>query len=182
MTPGIAALIVLMHRYLSGFLDPFVSLVEIQKLMYFLQEADETLKLRHTKAPCGPYSKNLCHVLKAIEGHFIEGYGDGSNDPSNPLVIVAGAQQQAIEFLADHPDTEAHIKRVCALISGFESPSGLELLATVHWLHTRERPSCLDDLVQQTYAWNPRKRQFSPRQIQLASHVLIQQGWVEPLA
>lgn len=181
MSPGRAALIGLMHRYLSGLLDPFVSLLEVHKLMYFLQEADEPLKLRYTKAPYGPYSENLRHVLKAIEGHFIEGYGDGGDNPSKPLEIVAGTQQQAIEFLADHPETEARFQRVCDLVSGFESPFGLELLATVHWLHTREQPSCLDDLVEQTYAWNPRKRQFSPRQIQLASHVLAQQGWVQPL-
>jgi hypothetical protein len=182
MTPGVAALIGLMQHYLIGFLDPFVSLLEIQKLVYFLQEAGEPLKLRYAKAPYGPYSENLHHVLKTIEGHFIEGYGDGGDDPSKPLEIVAGAQQQAIRFLADHPDTEARFQRVCGLVSGFESPFGLELLATVHWLHTREQPSCFDDLVQQTYEWNPRKRQFSPRQIQLASHVLAQQKWVGPLA
>jgi O-acetyl-ADP-ribose deacetylase (regulator of RNase III) len=181
MTPGRAALIGLMHRYLGGLMDPFVSLLEVHKLMYFLQEAGEPLKLRYTKAPYGPYSENLRHVLKAIEGHFIEGYGDGGDDPSKPLEIVTGTQQLAIEFLADHPDTEARFQRVCDLVSGFESPFGLELLATVHWLHTREQPSCLDDLVQQTYEWNPRKRQFSPRQIQLASSVLAQREWVEPL-
>jgi hypothetical protein len=182
MTPGIAALIGLMHQHLIGFLDPFVSLLEIQKLVYFLQEAGEPLKLRYTKATSGPYSENLRHVLKAIEGHFIAGYGDGGDDPSKPLEIVTGTQQLAIEFLAGHPDTQARFQRVCDLVSGFESPFGLELLATVHWLHTREQPSCLDDLVQQTYEWNPRKRQFSPRQIQLASHVLAQQEWVAPLA
>jgi hypothetical protein len=181
MTPGIAALIGLMQQYLIGLLDPFVSLLEVHKLMYFLQEAGEPLKLRYTKAPYGPYSENLRHVLKAIEGHFIAGYGDGGDDPSKPLEIVTGTQQLAIEFLADHPDTEARFQRVCDLVSGFESPFGLELLATVHWLQTREQPNGLDHLVQQTYEWNPRKRQFSPRQIQLASTVLAQQGWVEPL-
>jgi hypothetical protein len=180
MTPGVAALIGLMQHYRSGLLDPFVSLVEIQKLVYFLQEAGEPLKLRYTKASYGPYSENLRHVLKAIDGHFIEGYGDGGDDPSKPLEIVAGTQQLAIEFLAGHPDTEARFQRVCDLVSGFESPFGLELLATVHWLHTHKQPSCLEELVQQTYKWNPRKRQFSPRQIQLASTVLAQQGWVEP--
>ena len=182
MSPGRAALIGLMHRYLGGLMDPFVSLLEVHKLMYFLQEAGEPLKLRYTKASYGPYSENLRHVLKAIDGHFIDGYGDGGDDPPKPLEIVAGTQQQAIEFLAGHPDTEARFQRVCDLVSGFESPFGLELLATVHWLHTREQPSGLDVLVQQTYEWNPRKRQFSPRQIQLASHVLAQQKWVGPLA
>jgi len=181
MSPGRAALIGLMHRYLGGLMDPFVSLLEVHKLMYFLQEAGEPLKLRYTKAPYGHYSENLRHVLKAIEGHFIEGYGDGGDNPSKPLEIVAGTQQRAIEFLADHPGTEARFQRVCDLVSGFESPFGLELLSTVHWLHTREQPSSLDDLVQQTYRWNPRKRQFSSRQIQLASHLLAKQGWIQPL-
>ena len=38
MTPGRAALIELIHRYLGGLLDPFITLLEIHKLMYFLQE------------------------------------------------------------------------------------------------------------------------------------------------
>ncbi|WP_287095234.1 macro domain-containing protein, partial [Mesorhizobium sp.] len=39
MTAGRAALVVLMHRYLGGLMDPFVTLIEVQKLMYFMQEA-----------------------------------------------------------------------------------------------------------------------------------------------
>ena len=46
MTPGRAALIGLMYKYLAGLLDPFVSLLEVHKLMYFLQEAGEPLQLR----------------------------------------------------------------------------------------------------------------------------------------
>jgi len=45
MTAGRAALVELMHRYLAGLLDPFVTLLEVHKLMYFLQEAGEN--------PCG---------------------------------------------------------------------------------------------------------------------------------
>ena len=39
MTAGRSALIGLMERYLAGLLDPFVSLLEVHKLMYFMQEA-----------------------------------------------------------------------------------------------------------------------------------------------
>ncbi|MCL6540932.1 MAG: macro domain-containing protein [Roseiflexus sp.] len=49
MTPGRAAMVVLMERYLVGLLDPFISLLEVHKLMYFLQEAGEPLRLRFTK-------------------------------------------------------------------------------------------------------------------------------------
>jgi O-acetyl-ADP-ribose deacetylase (regulator of RNase III) len=47
MTPGRAALVVLMHRYLAGLMDPFVTLLELHKLMYFMQEAGEPLRLKY---------------------------------------------------------------------------------------------------------------------------------------
>ena len=64
MTPGRAALVGLMHRYLGGLLDPFVTLIEVHKLMYFMQEAGEPLRLQYAKAPYGPYAENLRHVLQ----------------------------------------------------------------------------------------------------------------------
>jgi O-acetyl-ADP-ribose deacetylase (regulator of RNase III) len=181
MTPGRAALVGLMHRYLCGLLDPFVSLLEVHKLMYFLQEADEPLKLRYKAAPYGPYAENLRHVLNAIEGHFIKGYGDGGDTPEKPLTILDDAGEKAMHYLADHPATQARFQRVADLVAGFESSFGLELLATVHWLHAREKPQTIAELVHQTHAWNARKRQFSPRQIELASTVLAQAGWVQTL-
>ncbi len=181
MTPGRAALIGLMHRYLCGLLDPFVSLLEVHKLMYFLQEAEEPLQLRYKAAPYGPYAENLRHVLNAIEGHFIKGYGDGGDTPEKPLTILDDAGEQAMHYLSDHPATQTRFQRVSDLVSGFESPFGLELLATVHWLQSHEHPQTMADLVRQTHAWNARKQQFSPRQIELASTVLVQGGWVQSL-
>jgi O-acetyl-ADP-ribose deacetylase (regulator of RNase III) len=181
MTPGRAALVGLMHRYLCGLLDPFVSLLEVHKLMYFLQEAEEPLKLRYKAAPYGPYAENLRHVLNAIEGHFIKGYGDGGDTPEKPLTIHGDAGEQAMHYLVEHPATQARFQRVADLIAGFESPFGLELLATVHWVQTHQSPQSIADLVRLTHAWNVRKQQFSPRQIQLASTVLAQGGWVSKL-
>ena len=51
MTPGRAALVRLMDRYLRGLLDPFVTLLEVHKLMYFMQVAGQPLRLRFAKAP-----------------------------------------------------------------------------------------------------------------------------------
>ena len=50
------------------------SLLEVQKLTYFLQAAGEDLKLGFQKYQYGPYAENLNHVLQRIEGHFIRGY------------------------------------------------------------------------------------------------------------
>ena len=49
MTAGRAALVVLMHRYLGGLMDPFVTLLEVHKLMYFMQVTGQGLRLQFTQ-------------------------------------------------------------------------------------------------------------------------------------
>ena len=181
MTAGRAALVGLMHRYLGGLLDPFVTLLEVHKLMYFLQEAGEPLRLRYEAAPYGPYAENLRHVLHAIEGHLIAGYDDGGDAPDKSLTLVPGAVDEAMAFIAGHGETRERFDRVAALVDGFESPFGLELLSTVHWVMRHEPVRTLPDVIARTYAWNDLKRQFTPRQIGIAVDVLVRQGWVAPL-
>ena len=181
ITAARAALIGLMDRYLLGLLDPFVTLLEVHKLMYFMQEAGERLRLKYQKAPYGPYAENLRHVLHTIEGHFISGYADGGDAPDKQLELVPGAVEDANTFLASHPETHQRFNQVVDLIEGFESSFGLELLSTVHWLASKEQAKTLDDVVQRTYAWNDRKKQFSQRQIALAVDVLSQKKWIDTL-
>jgi O-acetyl-ADP-ribose deacetylase (regulator of RNase III) len=177
MTPGRAALVGLMDRYLAGLLDPFVSLLEVHKLMYFMQEAGEPLRLRFAKGPFGPYAENLRHVLHAIEGYYVSGYGTGGDAPDKPLELVPGAVQDAQAKLREQPDSLERFERVSRLVAGFESPFGLELLSTVHWILRREHPGTIDELITRTYDWARRKRQFSPNQIRLAAKILQEKGW-----
>lgn len=177
MTAGRAALVELIQRYLAGLLDPFVTLLEVHKLMYFMQEAGESLRLRYVKAPYGPYAENLRHVLNAVEGHLIAGYADGGDAPDKPLALVPGASEEASEFLAQHPESRARFERVTRLVEGFESPHGLELLATVHWIMTRESVGSLAQVADRIHAWNPRKRGFTLRQIGIAAARLTSQDW-----
>ena len=179
MTAGRAALIELMRRYLAGLLDPFISLLEVHKLMYFMQEAGEPLRLRYQKDPYGPYAENLRHVLHTIEGHFVVGYADGGDAPDKHLKLVPGAAEEAAAFLKQHPDIRARFDQVSKLVEGFESPFGLELLSTVYWVMKNEAASSVDEVVYRTYAWNERKRQFTPRQIAIAADVVINKGWIE---
>lgn len=181
MTAGRAALVGLMHRYLAGLLDPFVTLLEVHKLMYFMQEAGEPLRLKFKKAVYGPYAENLRHVLNAVEGHLISGYADGGDAPDKQLKLVPGATDDAARFLEEHDSTRARFEKVTALVEGFESPFGLELLSTVHWVMRQEPVAILDDVIARTYAWNQRKRQFTTRQLGIAVDVLSRKGWVEPL-
>ncbi len=179
MTPGRAALVGLMDHYLNGLLDPFVTLLEVHKLMYFMQAAGEKLKLSYQKGHYGPYAENLGQVLNRVEGHFISGYGDGGDRPDKQLELVPGAVEDAAKSLRRSPKTRERFDRVTDLVDGFESAFGLELLSTVHWVLVRDSPASQDDLVRLTYAWNERKKRFSPRQIGLAADVLREKGWAD---
>jgi O-acetyl-ADP-ribose deacetylase (regulator of RNase III) len=178
MTTGRAVLIELVSRYLAAVMDPFVTLLEIHKLMYFMQEAGEPLRLKYEKGVYGPYAKNLRPVLNVIEGHFIRGYGDAEDDPERPIELLPGVIEAASEFIESHPDTQARFDRVAQLIHGFETPYGMELLATVHWVCTREGAESDEDTIERTHAWNERKKAFNRSQITLAREVLADQGWL----
>lgn len=182
MTPGRAVLVELINRYQNGLLNPFISLIEVHKLMYFVQEGGEALRLQYTKAPYGPYAENLRHVLNAIEGHLITGYADGGDQPHKELSLVPGAVKNANAFLANHSDTLARFDKVSRLVEGFESPWGLELLSTVHWVAIREGASTVDDITQKVHDWSERKQQFTPRQIQAAIDVLSKEQWLGDIA
>jgi O-acetyl-ADP-ribose deacetylase (regulator of RNase III) len=178
MTPGRAAMIVLVNKYLEALMDPFISLLEIHKLMYFMQESGEPLRLRYIKGPYGPYAENLRHVLRAIEGYFISGYADGGDAPDKQLELVPGAITDATAYLSHNTETRSHFDRVADLVAGFETPFGLELLATVHWVAKHDSPINDAEVVKHTYAWNSRKRAFSERQIRLALEILLHKNWL----
>lgn len=178
MTAGRAVLIELMQRYLGGFLDPTVTLLEVHKLLYFMQSTGEPLRLKYQKAAYGPYAQNLSHVLNAIEGHFVSGYADGGDGPKKELKLVPGAVDEAEAFLKQHPDSLARFEKVAELVDGFESPLGLELLTSVHWVIEQENGQDPDDVIQKIRAWNERKKQFTPRQVALAINTLSEKNWV----
>jgi O-acetyl-ADP-ribose deacetylase (regulator of RNase III) len=178
MTVGRAALVGLMRRYLAAVMDPSVTLLEIHKLMYFMQEAGEPLRLRFRKAYYGPYAENLRPVLSAIEGHLIQGYGDAGDLPEKQIELLPGSWERAEHFLADHPGTRERFGRVVRLIEGFETPFGMELLSTVHWVAAHESAATSENAVAKTYAWNDRKSMFTPEQIWAAWEAIRQRGWL----
>jgi O-acetyl-ADP-ribose deacetylase (regulator of RNase III) len=185
MTMGRAALILLIDRYLKGLLDPVISLLEIHKLMYFMQEAGQPLKLKYEAKPFGPYARNLRQVLICLETHYTQGYGDGQDKPTTPIHLLPGAVEEAAAFLREDSEALARIDRVAGLIEGFEDPFGLELLSTVHWV-MRHNPEASDNpevAVNAVQAWSPRKKKQLKREHLLrAWQRLREQGWASSAA
>jgi O-acetyl-ADP-ribose deacetylase (regulator of RNase III) len=179
MTEGRAALVGLMDRYLAALMDPSISLLEIHKLMYFLQAAGEPLRLKYVKAPFGPYAENLRHVLREIEGHLISGYADGGDAPERQVVLVPGATKDAESFLVTKSATHERFNRVVRLVEGFETPYGLELLATVHWVAVHEHAKDPESIERATQTWGARKKQFTSAQLRFATDRLRAEGWLD---
>jgi O-acetyl-ADP-ribose deacetylase (regulator of RNase III) len=182
MTPARALFIKLMDAYSA--LDYSRTLLEVQKLAYFLQEAGEPLRLNYEAGHYGPYAPNLNKVLEVMEGHFIRGYGD-SQKPEAEIELLPGAVDEASAFLADKRDSLTRLEQVADLIEGFETPYGMELLATVHWVahyggRQGEAPAVdMDAAIDVVHAWNPRKQNiFKPDHIRAAWMQLAQRGWM----
>ena len=182
LTPARARVIEVLGAYLD--LGYELSLLEVQKLLYFLQGAGDELKLVYAKHRYGPYADNLRQVLKRFEGHYTLGYGDGNDAPDTEITLLPDARERATAFLAsqsDDSDEAARLARVVQLIEGFESPYGMELLATVHWVAAREGAATLDDAVTAVHAWSDSKRQRMSREhIALAWDRLVATGWIAP--
>lgn len=178
MTPGRAALVRLLDVYTKASGEGATKLV-LQKLAYLLQSTGEGLRLEFAKAPYGPYAEALNHALQRMEGHFIRGYGDRTG-PAD-VHAQADAVSEAEALLHQHPDTLQRVERTQRLTEGFESPHGLELLATVHWVAQRD-PAAAQDLgvmIQAVHAWSERKqRSFPEFHIKVAWERLREHGWI----
>ncbi|MFP4204126.1 MAG: macro domain-containing protein [Opitutales bacterium] len=159
MTRGRAALLAVFREYLIPGYE--LSMLEIQKLAYFLQEVGEPLKLNFEKQKYGPYAETLHHVLQRIEGHFIRGYGDRSRDAC--VEVYEDAMRQAQETLEqEYPETLQRAEHVKDMIEGFETPYGLELLSSVHWVIQHEPEASVEKTVDAVHSWNQRKAQLFP--------------------
>lgn len=168
VTPKRAAVVALMKEYASVGYDEEVTLLEVQKLAYFLQTVGEDLRLEFRAHHYGPYAPTLWKVLRTLEGHLTTGLADGEEAPTTGLKLLPEAASEARAVLAESPDILERLARVKSVIEGFETPFGMELLATVHWVMSHEEDAARDieATVTAIRRWNTRKAtSMTPHQI-----------------
>jgi len=139
-----------------------ITLLEIQKLVYFLQCLGIRFKqLTFSRGIYGPYAQRLQHAINDLDGYYLDGMKYGDAKPHDVLTLRSEhlpAIQAYIEgyFSAEEKDALVIIDQ---LIEGFETPLGLEMLATLDFL-IQEQPALRHDshgLFEATFAWNERK-------------------------
>jgi len=145
LTPARALIAELVRRY--WVLGMECSLLEIQKLAWFLERAverynpgDNPLDLQFVAHKYGPYANRLDHLLNNLDGSYL--HCDKRISDADPTDVIWFDDERKA-FVQAYLKSEAKayaqaLESTAALIDGFESPFGMELLATVDWLLTRE--------------------------------------------
>lgn len=167
-----------MSDYLSAFMDPWVTMREGQKLMYFMQAAGECLGLNYAKSLNGPYAQNLPSVLGDMDECFTGGYSEPGSHLEANLKLNFQTVEQGKRVLLQNEATLERYRRVAKLIEGFEQVSNVELLAMVHWVAIREQATTLEQSTEKVQAWDRQKRRFEPYHIQVAWKHLQHKGWI----
>ncbi len=141
LTPARALMAELIRRYwVLGF---ECSLLEIQKLAYFLESSitasqlKDPLNLQFTANKFGPYAERLRHLLNDLDGSYL--HCDKRIADAGPLDVIRfeDAKKDKIGAYLTSPNVKIYrpaLEATTELIDGFQSPLGMELLATVHWL------------------------------------------------
>lgn len=145
LTPACALIAEMVRRY--SVLGLACSNLEVQKLAWFLQRTirrlglSDPLKLHFAAKRYGPYADNLRHLLDGLDGSYL--HCEKRLADAGPLDLIWFEDSKRNEVAAYLESSDAAVYRpameeASRIIDGFESPLGMELLATVDWLFDQE--------------------------------------------
>ena len=170
LTPARAMVLMMLYKYRA--LGEEASEFAAEKLSYFLQRfGDKQLKLDFKEGYYGPYSGKVRHVLYVLNGFYLRGFEQKQAKPFEPLELVVERKPLIEAYVQEHLSAEEkeRLQQTGNFISGFESPYGLELLATVDFVMNKtgaNQPEAVSAYIQQ---WSARKASiFSEAHISLA--------------
>lgn len=146
LTPARAIIAEMIRRYELLGLD--CSILEVQKLAWVLTRVlhrcgiADPLKLSFAPNRYGPAAPELTHLLNALDGSFL--HSDKRVVDASPFDAIRFDYEWSPKLSAyfatsdGAPFVEA-VNVADKLIDGFQSPLGMEALATVDWLLVREK-------------------------------------------
>jgi len=140
LTPARALVAELVRRY--GVLGMDCSLLEIQKLTWFLERMidrmglDDELQLKFIAHRYGPFAPKLNHLLNSLDGSYLRSDKRIADSGPRDVIWFDESRKALVQaFLKSEAKAYAPaLEATAELIDGFESPYGLELLASVDWL------------------------------------------------
>jgi hypothetical protein len=141
LTPARALVAELIRRY--AVLGIECTNLEVQKLAWFLHrviaalQLEDPLKLHFVANKFGPYADRLRHLLNALDGSYLHSEKRLSDAGPFDRIWFEDTKREEVEAYLHSGPAVAYLpalEKTAAIIDGFESPLGMELLATVDWL------------------------------------------------
>lgn len=175
LTEARAMMLLAMQAYsVLGF---SLTMVEVSKLAYFLHRLGEkSLRLQVKKAPYGPYAQNLTYLLDGLDGVYLRGMKHREVRRDEELLLLPETMP-AVKQWAQTNFIPAHwqrLQRLTQLIEGFESPLGMELLATVDYLFHEQEVTTPDQLPAAIRGWGgPANPKWGARKAHLMPPYLL---------
>lgn len=145
LTPARALVAEAVRRY--SVLGIECSYLEVQKLAYFIERCvrdlglKDPLRMAFKADRYGPYSDRLRHLLDGLDGAWLTSEKRlADSGPMDRISFEDSRRDELNAYLAGEPAVayQPALERLSGIIDGFESPLGMELLATVDWLLTHE--------------------------------------------
>lgn len=154
-----------------------LSFIEAHKLIYFLQRFGEPLNLSFEKNRYGPYSYVIDHMLYDVEGTFLKGTKFKDAKPQDNIYLVEENFDEIHEFIEKELTQEQknRLNFVYEFIEGFESPLGLELLATVDYvLRNSKNAISREELITRIFNWDSENPSWGKRKRELMKKEYIE--------
>ena len=145
LTPARALIAEMVRRY--WVLGIECTLLEAQKLAWFLERTikrmglKDPLDLRFEADRYGPYANRLMHLLNGLDGSYLHCDKRLADASAFDTIWFDEAKRERVELYLKSSEASMYLPALEAtdeLIDGFQSPLGMEALATVDWLIVRE--------------------------------------------
>lgn len=161
LTPARALIAELIRRYAVLGLD--TTILEVQKLAWFLsreisrKRLPDPLKLDFKANKFGPYDDRLRHLLNALDGSYLHAEKRLADADPFDLIRFDDSRGEALASYLQSEEVQPYLPALEAaarLIDGFESPFGMELLASVDWLISKQGAAArLPDVEEALESW-----------------------------
>lgn len=142
--------------------------LEAQKLGYFLQRFGEDLRCNFVKERYGPYSKELDYLLDRIDGVYLMGMKKKNAKVFEHLNLIEEKIEEVNNYIVRNciDSQKQRLIKLFNLIEGFESPLGMELLATVDFviLNNPQLVNHSDKITNLVHNWNQRKKEVMKKE------------------
>ncbi|NJN27957.1 MAG: macro domain-containing protein [Cyclobacteriaceae bacterium] len=149
------------------------------KIMYFLQQSGENLKLKFEPYAYGPYAQAVEKVLYALNGKYLSGLEQMQAGPFEQLKLDYSRYDEVNEFVNKNLDSDQKRKLsdLFKFIDGFESTFSLEILSSVHFLRKSNPGLTKEQILVRIQNWNSRKKsRINEYHVELAHEQLDNYG------